>query len=334
MSRPLVSMVTPCYNSEAYVGRFIESVIAQSYPNIELILVDDGSDDATVDVIRSYEDRLRNRGILLTVVELGENRGQAAALNRGLAVFRGEYLMWPDSDDELEGGSLAIRVEYLENHRDRDLVCSALRLVDGEGRELGVRKRVPPDGADTLFRDLILGQNVVFQAYMVRRSSLLHAIRNGRIYESRGGQNWQMLLPVAQKGSCGYIADVLYTVHVRAHSHSREVVGAREMLERADVHEDLLRNVIEEIEFDEQASYLELVRVKYVRRRLAILLAAGRRQEFNAYYSSVSRGDLGIRGRVMFLRANSPAFRLFYGGSFSVAQWVWRIGRDLSSRVR
>jgi glycosyltransferase involved in cell wall biosynthesis len=98
--QPFVSIVTPCFNGARYVHRFLDSVLGQTYRNIELVFVNDGSVDNTEQVALSYGDRLEKRGIRFVYI-YQDNQGAAAALNQGLRVFQGEYLTWPDSDDTL-----------------------------------------------------------------------------------------------------------------------------------------------------------------------------------------------------------------------------------------
>jgi len=96
---PLVSIVIPCYNAEAFVGEAIESALNQTYPNVEVIVVDDGSTDGSVDVIRSFGERVR--------WETGPNHGGGAARNRGIEISCGELIQFLDSDDVLAAGKLA-----------------------------------------------------------------------------------------------------------------------------------------------------------------------------------------------------------------------------------
>jgi glycosyltransferase involved in cell wall biosynthesis len=90
---PLVSVVIPCWNGEAFVGEAIDSALAQTYPNVEVIVIDDGSTDGSLDAIRSNGDRIR--------WVTGPNRGACAARNRGLALARGELIQFLDADDML-----------------------------------------------------------------------------------------------------------------------------------------------------------------------------------------------------------------------------------------
>jgi len=97
-SLPLVSIIIPCYNSATYVGDAIQSGIGQTYRNCEVIVIDDGSTDGSLDVIRSFGDAIR--------WETGPNRGAAAARNRGIELARGELVQFLDSDDLLHSEKL------------------------------------------------------------------------------------------------------------------------------------------------------------------------------------------------------------------------------------
>ena len=91
MGSPLISVIMPCYNAERFVAEAVDSVLNQTHQNVELIVVDDGSTDGSLEVLRSYGDRIR----LLTQ----SNQGPYHARNRGLAHARGEYVAFLDADD-------------------------------------------------------------------------------------------------------------------------------------------------------------------------------------------------------------------------------------------
>jgi len=98
-NQPSVAVIIPCWNAEKWVARAIQSALDQNYPNLEVIVIDDGSTDSSLDVIRSFGDRIR--------WETGPNRGACAARNRGLALTTAEYVIFLDADDYIEVGSLA-----------------------------------------------------------------------------------------------------------------------------------------------------------------------------------------------------------------------------------
>src|SRR5215204_1671374 len=102
---PLVSVVIPCYKQAHFLGEAIESVLAQSYPNFEIIVVDDGSPDNTSEVAASYP-RVR--------LVRQENQGLSAARNSGLSRSEGEYVVFLDADDRLLPGALQVGLECLE----------------------------------------------------------------------------------------------------------------------------------------------------------------------------------------------------------------------------
>jgi len=85
-SLPLVSVIVPCYNAELYIGEAIASALNQTYPNIEVIVVDDGSSDRSVEIIQSFGDRIQ--------LPAASHPGACAARNRGLHMSQGEFIQF------------------------------------------------------------------------------------------------------------------------------------------------------------------------------------------------------------------------------------------------
>lgn len=112
--RPLVSVIMPAYNAERYVLEAIHSVLDQSYEPIEVLLVDDGSSDGMVDLVRREAPQVR-------IVQQA-NGGAAAARNTGLRCARGELICFLDADDGWFPGKLAAQVNYLQQHPEVGLV--------------------------------------------------------------------------------------------------------------------------------------------------------------------------------------------------------------------
>ncbi len=129
MRHPLVSIVTPAYMQADYLAATIESVLAQDYPNLEFIVIDDGSSDSTLAVARRYEGE---RVQVLTHA----NVGQAATLNRGWALARGEILAYLSSDDCLCPGAVSAMVAALQAAPDVAMVYCDYWLIDAAGRRL------------------------------------------------------------------------------------------------------------------------------------------------------------------------------------------------------
>lgn len=112
---PLVSIIIPCWNAECYVGEAIESALAQTYPNVEVIVIDDGSTDGSLEVIQSFGERIR--------WETEPNRGACAARNRGIALARGKLIQFLDADDLLYPRKLELQVPISMKYADAIVYC-------------------------------------------------------------------------------------------------------------------------------------------------------------------------------------------------------------------
>lgn len=136
MTRPCVSVITPVYNASATIGRALDSVFAQRFTDYEVIVVDDGSNDGTRDVLRRYADRIR-------IVD-SPHMGPGEARNRGAAVARGEFLAFLDADDVWYPTKLERQVELAEREQDVEFLSGDYHYIDESGRSLGTGfERIP-----------------------------------------------------------------------------------------------------------------------------------------------------------------------------------------------
>jgi glycosyltransferase involved in cell wall biosynthesis len=142
--QPLVSIVIPCYQQAHYLEEAIESVLAQTYPHYEIIVVDDGSPDDTAAVAARYPPVRYIRQ---------KNQGLAAARNTGLRASQGAYLTFLDADDRLTPGALARGVSCLTEHPEAGLVFGCYRKINAQGELLPT---CPPAYAGSdLYHDLL-----------------------------------------------------------------------------------------------------------------------------------------------------------------------------------
>jgi len=123
---PKISIVTPTYNQAAFIEKTILSVLGQDYPNLEYIVIDGGSTDGTVEIIRKYESRL-------TYWASEKDRGQSHAINKGLSRCTGEIFNWINSDDWLEPGALKIVGETYANTSGCKAVYGRAMLLEESG---------------------------------------------------------------------------------------------------------------------------------------------------------------------------------------------------------
>jgi glycosyltransferase involved in cell wall biosynthesis len=127
-SNPLVSVVIPSFNYARYLTETIDSALAQSYPHIEVLVVDDGSSDDSLSVLARYGDRIRYFS--------QERLGASVARNRGIAEARGEFIALLDSDDAWHPDKIAKQLVLFESARV-GLVYSGLKYIDADGNRLG-----------------------------------------------------------------------------------------------------------------------------------------------------------------------------------------------------
>lgn len=316
MNNPLVSIITPCYNGEKFIHRFLESVLKQTYNNIEFIFVNDGSTDKTEEIVLSYKDIFLEKGIDLIYI-YQNNAGQAAAINKALKIFKGEYLTWPDSDDILHPNNIKNKVDFLESNPKFGLVLCKTKMVDEMDitKQIGILQRRPNMKKDNLFYDLIIEKNVYFApgGYMVRSSAFIETNPNKYIYESRAGQNWQMLLPITYKHRCGYINEYLYDYVVRSESHSRMGVTQEDLIRKTYDHEDILLTVIKEMKIREGQHYIDIVREKYIRKRLQIAYKFRNKEYLQKQYKLLKdRGKINFRDRLVYMRGRSRFLEILY----------------------
>jgi glycosyltransferase involved in cell wall biosynthesis len=225
VSRPLVSVVIPAYNAEPYIGEAIESVLAQTYSPLELIVVDDGSTDRTAAVAGAYSE--------LTVITQ-ENAGPSAARNRGVIAARGEFLAFHDSDDAMTPDKLAVQVGLLLDNPGTGCVLAEQELLVEPGAELPfwvegskvptVMPPRPPELAD---------EPAVHPMTMVVRSEVFEQI--GPFDESmRAAEDFDWLLRASEAGvEIARLSKVLLRRRVHAESLTQDAAAGRAGLFRA-----------------------------------------------------------------------------------------------------
>jgi glycosyltransferase involved in cell wall biosynthesis len=163
MTFPRITIITPSYNQADFLEQTIQSVLAQEGIDLEYMIVDGGSTDGSVDIIRRYADRLA-----WWVSE--KDRGQADAINKGFARASGEFVTWLNSDDLFQPGAIAAAVEVFRSHPEAGLVYGDVLSIDGAGQPINLMK-FKPYTLDDLMAFRIISQPGV----LMRRSVLAKA---------------------------------------------------------------------------------------------------------------------------------------------------------------
>lgn len=238
--KPLVSIIVPSFNYGHYIGDTLRSVIAQTYPRWECVVVDDGSTDQTKDIVSAFSNLDPRVRYIRT-----DNRGPAAARNSGVRNTIGAYVHFLDADDLIDREKLARQIEFLEVRPEVDIVYGDVRFfgaVESHGPILieglvGVQSgRI--SGQGTAFLLALVQTNVfVCNAALVRRT-VFDAVRE--FDETLTAmEDFDFWIRCAANGREFQFADITGTVaYVRLHASSstrnfeRMIVAAREMEKR------------------------------------------------------------------------------------------------------
>ena len=159
-----VSIITPSLNQSQFIERTILSVLSQDYPNIEYIVIDGGSTDGTIDILKKYQDCLMWKS--------EPDKGQSDAINKGFKMATGEILAWLNSDDTYKAGAINTAVEYLVKHPRVDLVYGNGNLIDEQDNLIGEFKSSTIDLRACLYH----GQICVFQPSVFFRKDVFEKI--------------------------------------------------------------------------------------------------------------------------------------------------------------
>jgi hypothetical protein len=189
---PQVSLVTPCFNGMPYLRAAIDSVLAQDYPHIDYLVMDGGSSDGTVELLRGYGDRLRWVS--------APDQGQADAIARGFAQTGGAILGWLNADDLLKPGAVRAAVAALRAHPKAALVYGDADFIDAQGRVIVPCTVVEPPDRHRL---LYYGDYIIQPAAFFPRAAYLAA--GGLDSALNWAMDWDLWLRLAGEGELVYL---------------------------------------------------------------------------------------------------------------------------------
>lgn len=244
--KPLVSIITVFYNEEKYLGELLSSILKQTYDNIELICIDDGSDDGSARIIEGYKSAFEDKHIILKYV-YQENGGQASATNRALKLISGKYLCWIDGDDFLYENAIEQRVDYLEKHPDYGMVTSDFYLwYEKSGQKERKNDLYGNLSYQTNQFELTMAGEAIIEnlAHMVNVELYKKINPELEINQCKEGQNYQIILPILYHYKRGFINEPqgCYRIHDDSHCHRKR--SFEEMIERYDRLIDMVTNTL------------------------------------------------------------------------------------------
>jgi len=211
VEQKLVSVITATFNMGKYVALAVQSVLDQTYPHVESIVVDDGSSDNTAEIMRRFETDPR-----VTFIPLGRNQGQAAAKNAGLKAARGEILGFVDADNFWKPDKLEKQLPLFNRSPGIGVVYSDVAYIDGEGNPLPYINRRYHEGRIT---DRLLLRNFVnFNSALVKRECLE---KKGLFDEEISmGIDWDLWLRISSAYEFAFLNEKTYAYRIWANQMS------------------------------------------------------------------------------------------------------------------
>lgn len=209
MTQPLVTVLVPVHNGAKYLRQSLDSIVDQTYPTIEVVVLDDASTDETPAIVASYGDRVR-------AVRHPHNLGQFGNVNAGIALARGEFVAVFHADDVYEPHIVEREAAFLLTHPNAGAVFCLDTFIDPAGNEYG-RLTLPPEVAEATLLDysalleaLLLWKNRVLRApgAMVRRSVYAEVGGFDPSYEI--GADLEMWLRIARRHPVGLLHEHLF----------------------------------------------------------------------------------------------------------------------------
>lgn len=217
-----VSIIIPAYNAELYIQEAIESVLSQTFKDIELIVVDDSSIDRTAEIVKGFGSKLK-------YLRHSENKGLSSARNSGFRQAQGEYIAFLDADDVWLPTKTEEQVKLLENDKELALVYSNCYLINEEGLHIGKLFDSIKPYSGFVFRKLIL-DNFIPTSSVIIRKKILDELGgfNERLVVS---QDFDLLLRIAEHYKIDFTNFPL--LKYRVHPNSLGTIHRRLMFEEA-----------------------------------------------------------------------------------------------------
>lgn len=216
---PLVSVIIPSYNHGKYIEESVKSVIGQTYNNFELIVIDDGSNDNSVSILRELSN---NYGFKLVVQN---NRGIAATLNRGIKeIANGKYISYCSSDDILLPNKLEVQVAYMEKNPEVAASSGGYITINSEGKEV---KKKSFTYSEYNFKDVfVYGKRIPAPGTMLRKADVLKV---GGYNENLAIDDAVMWLKLTE---LGYTISILPHVLFKYRRHSYNISKNHNLMRR------------------------------------------------------------------------------------------------------
>ena len=269
----LFSIIIPCYNSEDYLDRLLKCLKKQTYKNLEIILVDDGSTDKTLNMMNKFKKEVDYK----VIVKTQENKGLGGAINTGLKLVTGDYFSYINSDDMITEDYVESFVKMFNSEKDANVIQRNGYLVpEDEVDQIGKKEFNMINDWNTnpfekkLFLNMLLEVNYNFTYVAIRTKAFDKVVKDRDIYESRDGQNYQILLPMFYNYDSYYINTPGIYFVTRSASLSRNYKNEKpgRLYEMYDEYKKIILTTLKKMNLDNYDYLEELMDQKYIVKKL------------------------------------------------------------------
>lgn len=223
--KPLVSVIMPVYNAGDYLVEAIDSIVRQTYQNLELIIVDDASTDNSWKIIRRFKKRYP-RKIKTIRLQKNLNRGGDACANLAFQKARGEYIARMDADDISDPQRIEKQVRYMETNKDVIVLGTQAFVINKEGKITG--EKLEPVSNDQIRENYFIYHPMIHPSVMIRKSLLPNKPNKENLYRIRYSANNDLLtfFELMQYGRFANLSEKL--IYYRIHEKNDSLVNPKE----------------------------------------------------------------------------------------------------------
>lgn len=255
----LVSIVIACYNHEKFVQDSIKSIIDQTYQNIELIIIDDGSKDNSVEQIQKMIPKCKERFVRFEFRHR-PNKGLSATLNEALDWCEGEFYSPFASDDIMLPLKTEIQVNYLRNNVNDLLILGGREIIDENNRLIG--KSEFNEIKSYTFEQIIMQKYTIYAPTLMARLSI---IKNIRYDPTLAIEDWYMWLKISKINNINVLPNIL--IKYRWGSHNSSLISEKFLNDKMAVlskfqHEPLYNEALKQLEFNNTLDIFKINKLK------------------------------------------------------------------------
>lgn len=295
-----VTIIIPCYNGRNFIKQCFSAILKQTYKNLEIIFVDDGSDDNSFIEAKQWEQKFNNVGINLICLKK-ENGGAASAVNTAFTKLSGEYFEVLDIDDYIYPQNIECKVRYLNEHPEIMFVRNDGEIYNIQKKEVVSHFCIRDSEKRTynIFEELLFGKTYNWAGtFLIRTEAFIDVNKGMEIYNSRYGQNMQLLLPVAYYSKCGFVKEILtrYNEYPSSTSHDLRYNKNLALLEG---YEDIRINVLSRLQLINEKKLGEIKQF-YLRKKMELAATFNYKDGVKIFYNQLT--NKSWRDLILYLR--------------------------------